>query len=84
MNPALQTHLKRGGFKGGGGTARPPHTPWGLFYLGGGRLEGVIVGQDGLELAQAAVAAGDGGHAVAGEVEAHQGQLRQLWGGKIN
>lgn len=47
-------------------------------YLCGRALQRVVVQDDGLQLGQAAVADGDGGHFVAGEVEAHQRKLGQL------
>lgn len=47
-------------------------------YLCGRALQRVVVQDDGLQLGQAAVADGNGGHFVAGEVEAHQRKLSQL------
>lgn len=47
-------------------------------YLCGRALQRIVVQDDGLQLSQAAVADGNGGHFVAGEVEAHQRKLSQL------
>lgn len=74
--------FQKGGWWGEMGFWGTPPTPLGPPPdLGGGRLEGVVIGQDDLEVSETAVAAGNGDHAVAGEVETDEGQLRQLWGG---
>lgn len=48
-------------------------------YLSRWSLQRVVVEDDGLQLCEAAVADGDGGHFITGEVQTHQRQLRQLW-----
>ena len=45
-----------------------------VLYVCGGALQGVVVQDDDVEMGQLAVAGGDGGHLVAGEVQTHQGQ----------
>lgn len=46
--------------------------------LGGGRLQRVVVQRDALQVAQVAVAQGHAGNAVAGRVQADEGQLGDL------